>query len=277
MTGSVSRKTDYLVAGEAAGSKLAQAERLGVRGPGRVTACGRLHRRLGAARARGRATGARSAVVAGQRDLHGVLDRDGRGQDRCGSSERRRRACGHRARGSSRRRWRRWCSVPVLPRQRPWAIGAAHLVPERPGLSGDGQRVDEGRVSGLLAQQRDDVGRAGAVIARQPRAVVEARVQAKLRATVDRTTAAPAAVVPPAPNRAPRSLSSVSAKKLSDGVLVRCDQRRHRRRGAATARGSEPSAGRRARRGSWSWPERRTPAAFRAADELLRRPRSRAA
>ena len=39
-------------------------------------------------------------------------------------------------------------------------------------------------------------------------------------ATWLRTTAAPSAVVPPAPNLAPRSLSSVSAKKLSDGVLV---------------------------------------------------------
>ena len=39
-------------------------------------------------------------------------------------------------------------------------------------------------------------------------------------AIVARTTAAPAAVVPPAPKRAPMSLSSVSAKKLSDGVFV---------------------------------------------------------
>ena len=35
-----------------------------------------------------------------------------------------------------------------------------------------------------------------------------------------RTTAAPAAVVPPLPKRAPMSLSSISAKKLSEGVLV---------------------------------------------------------
>jgi hypothetical protein len=42
----------------------------------------------------------------------------------------------------------------------------------------------------------------------------------KLEATWARMTAAPAAVVPPLPKRAPRSLVSISAKKLSDGVLV---------------------------------------------------------
>ena len=43
----------------------------------------------------------------------------------------------------------------------------------------------------------------------------------KLWAIWARTTAAPAAVVPAEPKRAPRSLTSISAKKLSDGVLVR--------------------------------------------------------
>ena len=42
----------------------------------------------------------------------------------------------------------------------------------------------------------------------------------KLEASWARMTAAPAAVVPPLPKRAPRSLVSISAKKLSDGVLV---------------------------------------------------------
>jgi hypothetical protein len=35
-----------------------------------------------------------------------------------------------------------------------------------------------------------------------------------------RTTPTPAAVVPPPPKLAPRSFSSISAKKLSEGVLV---------------------------------------------------------
>jgi hypothetical protein len=38
---------------------------------------------------------------------------------------------------------------------------------------------------------------------------------------VRRTTAAPARVVPPAPNLSPSALISVSALKLSDGRLVR--------------------------------------------------------
>ena len=42
----------------------------------------------------------------------------------------------------------------------------------------------------------------------------------KLLATWARTIAAPAVVEPLLPNEAPRSLISISAKKLSDGVLV---------------------------------------------------------
>ena len=47
---------------------------------------------------------------------------------------------------------------------------------------------------------------------------------------VRRTTAAPARVVPPAPNSSPSALISVSALKLSDGRLVSARDLGHRRR-----------------------------------------------
>ena len=122
VTGSVSRKTDYVVAGEAAGLQA---------GPGRAARACRCSTRPGLREllggwscARGAGAGDRrpgSAVVAGQRHLHPVLDRvgvvgvDAVHHDRVGE---RVPVAGA---GSSRPRWRRRCSVPVLPRQRPWA------------------------------------------------------------------------------------------------------------------------------------------------------------
>ena len=84
----------------------------------------------------------------------------------------------------------------------------------------------------------------------------------KLKATCARMTAAPAAVVPPLPKRAPRSLVSISAKKLSDGVFVSEISVAIRGEPAEVrvwaARGVAPAVTR-TRRGTW------TPAACRAA------------
>ena len=55
------------------------------------------------------------------------------------------------------------------------------------------------------------------------------------------TTPTPAAVVPAPPNAAPRSLSSVSARKLSEGTLV--SRMRSRIGGEATLARSWASAG----------------------------------
>ena len=100
---------------------------------------------------------------------------------------------------------------------------AAHPVLERPAAPGDRQRGLEGR-AGLVVrhvlEQPDDLARRRAVGAREPRAVGDARAQPEAR-IVRRTTAAPARVVPPAPNSSPSALISVSALKLSDGRLVR--------------------------------------------------------
>ena len=70
MTGSVSRKTNYVVAGDSPGSKLAQAERLGVP----VLDEAGLRELLPGERPAG-AGCSRLAAVAGQRDGHVGLER----------------------------------------------------------------------------------------------------------------------------------------------------------------------------------------------------------
>ena len=94
---------------------------------------------------------------------------------------------------------------------------ASASVPVRPAT---GSAARKRGVGAQRAQQRDDLARRGAVGAREARAVDDPRVRCRSGAIVRCTTAAPAAVEPAVPKRAPTSFSSISANRLSEGTSV---------------------------------------------------------
>ena len=100
-------------------------------------------------------------------------------------------------------------------------------VPLRPATASEAVKAGSARMAASIS---DDVARRGAIEAREARAVDDPGRGAELGRAPIRTTAAPAAVVPAPPKRAPSALSSISAMKLSDGLVLQPQQLRERER-----------------------------------------------
>ena len=205
---SVSKKTDYLVAGESAGLQAAEG-----RAPGR-----------GGAR-RGRAARAARSVT-GERDRHVVLDhvRESRGDAVVEEREREQMAVDGLAVadevGVAGERAGLALAAPAaaVPRMR---LRACRSGRRRPCCCAGSCRLGVRR---SLGEQVDDFVGGRAVASDSPEPSTTRGCMPSSSVIVWLTTAAPAAVVPAPPAAAPRSLSSVSAKKLSDGGSIRRDQ-----------------------------------------------------
>ena len=121
-------------------------------------------------------------------------------------------------------------------------------------------RRREARVlGGHLLEQPRDLPRARPVGAREPRAVGDPRAEAELAHRLGARRRRPARVLPVGPKRAPRSLSSVSAMKLSDGTLVRRISSATSGEGCSASATARPAAlAAAARRGRRRTPSRRS-------------------